>query len=52
MKEPSKGAAVPECTCGSPFLMTHAIWCNQYEFWDVTSKPEAERLLTDLEVKP
>lgn len=30
-----KGDPVPECTCGSPFIMTHAIWCKQYQFWEV-----------------
>lgn len=26
---------VPECTCGSPYIMTHAIWCAQFKFWEV-----------------
>lgn len=25
----------PPCTCNSPHLCVHALWCDQYKFWNI-----------------
>lgn len=31
--ESSASDDIPLCTCGSPYLMTHVIWCQQWDYW-------------------
>jgi hypothetical protein len=33
LRETEPAEEIPECTCGSPFLMSHAIWCKQWKYW-------------------